>query len=312
MRQILFMIIFMILSVPAYHLLLWGMAKYDVYHAHYMEYQERKAERATPIDNKFVEYMNVLVVGVDSGGMGMNPRADAIVLVSLDQSTGRLRTMSIPRGTLVTTNDGEQKQLKMVYESGGIKDTVVAVRELLGITVHQYVVLDSAALAELIDTLGGVDIYVETKMDYEDPEAGLYIHLPQGYQHMDGETAAKYLRYRSGDLGDIGRVQRQHRFVSAVYGRVLNVDTIAKLPDLVTLLQTRVNTSVEVWDSAELAKVLKTLSAEEPEAMMLPGKPMAGDETAWLPDKDKINEKISELFPKAEEMADEGADESSK
>ena len=58
--------------------------------------------------------------------------------------------------------------------------------------------------------------------------------------------------------------------------------------------------------------MLKTLSAEEPEAMMLPGQPMAGDETAWLPDKDKINEKISELFPKAEEMADEGADESSK
>ena len=287
-----------------YQVFLWGSAIYDEYHAMYLEYAERKASRATPIDEKFTGYMNILAVGIDDGGDGMGPRADAVMVISLEQKTGKIRTISIPRGTLITVNGSEPEQVKMIYEREGIGKTLKAVRGLLGVTVHQYVVLDKSALRELVDAVGGVDLYVETKMDYEDPEAGLYIHIPQGYQHMDGDTAQKFLRYRSGDLGDIGRVQRQHRFIRAMYDKVLHIDTLAKLPDIAKILQERVNTSVEVWDTAELANMLKSLSAEEPEAMMLPGQPMAGDETAWLPDGAKIKEKMAELFPEDEGKED--------
>ena len=165
-------------------------------------------------------------------------------------------------------------------------------------------VVDAQAAGSLIDALGGIDVYVEMRMDYDDPELGLSIHIPQGFQHMNGDVAQKYLRFRSGELGDVGRVQRHHRFLKALYDRILHVETLGRLPALAKVLQEQVNTNVEVWDSAQLAEVLKGLSQEAPETFMLPGRPYAGDESIWLPDREQAKQKMKHLFPKAEGNAD--------
>ena len=56
-------------------------------------------------------------------------------------------------------------------------------------------------------------------MDYEDPYANLKIHLKKGYQHLDGEKAGQYVRFRHDELGDIGRVERQQKFMKALAGQ---------------------------------------------------------------------------------------------
>ena len=67
-----------------------------------------------------------------------------------------------------------------------------------------------------VDILGGVDLYVERNMNYDDPFANLSIHLTKGYQHLDGQKAGQYGRFRYDELGDIGGVQRQQRFLKAL------------------------------------------------------------------------------------------------
>ena len=134
-------------------------------------------------------------------------------------------------------------------------------------------------------------------MDYEDPDAQLSIHIRQGYQHMDGDTVQKYLRYRSGELGDIGRIHRQRRFVKAMYAKLLQIDIVPKLPQLAKLLQARVTTSVEVWDSGQLAAVVQTLSPEPPETFILPGTLQMGDDRVFIPDLLKARAQIENLFP---------------
>ena len=259
------------------------------------------------MDEKFEAYMNILVLGVDRGGDFGGGHADTMLLVSLDNASGKVRVISIPRGTVVTAADGKTwEKLGEKYSEVGVSGMIDAVRNLLGVSVHYYAVLDAKSFGSFIDALGGIDAYVEMRMDYEDPELGLSIHIPQGVQHMNGEVAQKYLRFRSGELGDVGRVQRQHRFMKALYERILNVNTLGHLPALMKILQEQVDTNVEVWDSAHLAEVLQGLSKEDPETVMLPGYPYAGDESIWMPDKELTAAKMKTLFPKAEENASEG------
>ncbi|MBR1761543.1 MAG: LCP family protein [Schwartzia sp.] len=282
--------------------LLRGAAVYREYRAQYDAYRERREARRVPMDERFEAYMNILVLGVDKGGDFGGGHADTMLLVSLDNATGKVRVISIPRGTVVTAPDGVTwESLGGKFAEVGVSGMIQTVRNLLGVSVHHYAILDAQAFGSFIDAMGGVDVYVEMRMDYDDPALGLSIHIPQGFQRMNGDTAQKYLRFRSGELGDLGRVQRQHRFLKAFYGRLLSVETVGKLPALMKVLQEQVDTSVEVWDSAQLAAVLKGLSREEPETLMLPGKAYEGDDGIWIADGDQIALKVKQLFPKAEE-----------
>lgn len=280
-----------------YRVFLWGSEVYNHYYGMYQAYMARKASHHTEMDEQFENYMNVLLLGVDEGGEEGVPNADSVLLVSLDKGAGRVRVLSIPRGTLMTAADGTPEKISRIYRVGGPKEAVRAVRSLLGVTIHYYVVINPKILAEIVDAVGGIDLYAEMPMEYKDPAAQLDIHIRQGYQHMDGDTVQKYLRYRSDELGDIGRVQRQRRFVKAMYAKLLQLDTVPKLPQLAKILQARVTTSVEVWDSGQLAAVVQSLSPELPETIMLPGAPQMGDDSIFLPDFPKVRDKIAELFP---------------
>lgn len=303
-RLLIFLSVLGVVGWGGYRVFLWGGEVYNHYYGMYQAYMAQKASHRTALDEQFDNYMNVLLLGVDEGGEDGAKNADSVLMVSLDKGAGRVRVLSIPRGTLMTAADGSPETISRIYRAGGPTEAVRAVRALLGVTLHYYAVIDPKILAELVDAVGGIDLYAEMPMDYEDPKARLAIHIRQGYQHMDGDTVQKYLRYRSGELGDVGRIQRQRRFVKAMYAKLLQLDTVPKLPQLAKLLQARVTTSVEVWDSGQLAAVVQTLSPDPPETAILPGAPKVGDDHVFLPDLLKVREKIAELFPPPEQGAE--------
>ena len=287
----------------------WGQHIYGEYQKMYAGYTERQEARRGAVDPRFDGYTNVLVLGLDDGAGGMAPpldaegnpvkvkKADTILVVSMDNSTGRVRFINIPRDTLVTVPmSGVQARLSDVYPAGGAPLMVREVNSLLGISIHQYVVMDMEAFAHFIDALGGIDVYVETDMNYEDPAAGLTIHLEQGYRHLDGAQSLQYLRYRGEELGDVGRVQRQQKFVKALYSKVLQFETLPRLPAIADIFKNEVETSAEVFDSAHLANVLRGISSEQPVSVMLPGTTAEEDYTIWLPDGAAIQSRMHELF----------------
>lgn len=273
------------------------------YQTMYAGYTERRASWQGAINPSFDGYTNVLVLGLDDGADLTNTegaKADTILVLSMENGSGKLRCITIPSDTWVNPpGNAHFMRIRSVYTEGGAPLMVREVNQLLGIPIHQYVVLDLKAFSELIDALGGIDIYVESDMDYEDPEAGLNIHLKQGYQHLDGNQAQQYLRYRSPELGDVGREQRQQRFVKALYQQVMRLETVPKLPLIAETLHKNVKTSAEVFDSAHLANVVRRLSSDPPQGVILPGAPSLGDDTVWMPDQDGIRHAMQELFPDA-------------
>ena len=266
---------------------------YNEVNSMYEGYNERRAARTGEIDPKFDGYTNILLLGIDDGENG-GREADTILVLSFSNDTGKSRLISIPRSTWVSANSSAGK-LGSLYTWGGASLIVRHVSALLGVSIHQYIVIDMETLAELIDIFGGVDLYVEENMDYEDQNADLEIHLGQGYQHLDGKQTLGYLRYSSAKLGDVGRVQRQQKFIKAFYSRVLQLETIAKLPAIADIFKNKIETSAEIFDSAHLANVLRRMSSDAPTTVMLPGTENALG--IWEPNLKEIDTKIKELFP---------------
>ncbi|MCI7612749.1 MAG: LCP family protein [Selenomonadaceae bacterium] len=274
----------------------WASQTCAVYAEIYDDYKQRRALRAASFDPRFDGYTNILFVGLDTGREDTGQQADNLFLLSFRHEDGAVRIISIPRYTLAEIPGIQQPQrLNNAYHYGGIPLLEQTVTGLLGVTVHHYVAIDIEALKELVDVMGGIDVYVETSMDYEDPEGDLYIHIPKGYQHMDGDTAQKYLRFSSDELGAYGRSKRQQAFVKAVYQRVLQPDVITRLPLLLDVWQRRAVTTIEAFDSAHFTNLLRKLSGTMPEMVLLPGGWDANG--SWVCDKAAAEAKMAELFP---------------
>lgn len=309
--RLIFAVVFLVVvGISGYYLIGWGGEAYHDLRSMYEAYLVRQEENRGEVDIRFDGYTNVLVLGLDDAvnvDEAPEKRADAILLVSMENATGKVRILNIPRDTWVPmAQEKGETRLSHVYAVGGAPLMVRTINQMFGISIHQYVVIDLDTFAKIIDAVGGIDIYVERDMDYDDPEAGLSIHMRQGYRHLDGVGAECYLRYRSDDLGDLGRTQRQQKFVKAFYAKLLRVDTLPKVPQIADILKQNVTTSAELFDSVHIGNVVRKLNAQPPRTIMLPGDFARDDDTVWIMDRKATDKVIHELFPPEEaEQKDE-------
>ncbi|MBQ3450864.1 MAG: LCP family protein, partial [Selenomonadaceae bacterium] len=144
----------------------------------------------------FREPTTIILMGVDERKDDIG-RSDTLMVLNLSEDKASLLT--IPRDTMVYIEKHGYQKINAAYAHGGAKLTRETVEDFLGIEVDNYVMINKSRFAEVIDAMGGIDIYVERDMHYEDPwddDGGLYIDFKQGIQHLDGKTAIEYVRYR--------------------------------------------------------------------------------------------------------------------
>ena len=150
--------------------------------------------------------INVLLLGIDDGdsedfGTDAPKRTDAMMVVSFDTEHNEVSILSIPRDTRVSIpGHRAPDKINAAYAYGGINLAKQTVANLLQIPIHYYILANWQGFIQIMDILGGVDLYVDHNMNYEDPYANLKIHLQQGFQHLDGEKAGEYVRFRHDEL----------------------------------------------------------------------------------------------------------------
>ena len=213
----------------------------------------------------------ILLVGTDEGGA----RTDTLILLTLDQSRDQATLVSIPRDTLVNGSYAVPK-INSVYGANGGGEAgmdmlMERVSQCIGFRPDGYVLLDLQLVADYIDAIGGVRFQVPMDMSYADPSQGLVIDLKQGDQRLNGQQALQLLRFRSGYADqDLGRIQVQRAFLSALMEQTVSMDGILKSPKLLdTLLQAHTDLSTRnlLW----LARTAMTLDLSKVETATLPG-----------------------------------------
>lgn len=152
---------------------------------------------------------------------------DTIMLAHLSADRSRLSVVSIPRDSYVrlpAKGPGTRpEKLNAAYAVGGPALTVRTVERLTGVHIDHYLELDFAAFMKTVDAVGGVPVC--TARPLHDPRSGL--DLPAGTTVLDGGRALQYVRSRYLDpTADLGRMQRQQRFVAGLVRRVTDTGVL--------------------------------------------------------------------------------------
>lgn len=252
-------------------------------------------------DEKLNERINILLLGIDDGDSeaaeSEPKRTDAVLLASFDPATNQVAVLSIPRDTrVVLPGHRDPDKINAAYAYGGVVMAKQTVANLLRVPIHYYVLANWQGFIDIVNLIGGVDIYVDNDMYYEDPYANLVIDIKHGYQHMDGETAGKYVRFRKDELGDIGRVQRQQKFMRAAAEQMFSIQNVAQISNLLATLDKHVETDLNTLTMLKAANSFKIFGDDKIKSGMLYGH--FDDATGisyWATDRASVNKSLDEL-----------------
>ena len=206
----------------------------------------------------------VLVEGLDydytdkDEEFSTNSRSDVIWAVNLDFANKRIYELSIPRDMIATLPNGTQAKINQAQSDGGVKEAKSVISQWLGIPgFDRYAILRIDATKEFVDAIGGVNLYVKSSnclryktnctgdtLDYDDTWGHLHIHLKEGMQHLNGERAVAYMRFRHDWCSDPCRIMRQQQTLHALVAKLKGdqINTFLHLGDLINVFHKYVQT----------------------------------------------------------------------
>lgn len=214
---------------------------------------------------------NILLLGIDLGEDGYwgsyrkkrlsDCHTDAVMVLSVNMTTGHVNLVSLPRDTLCYV-----PRVRGVYKlnaaincadnvEDGIRNTVNTARWLLGgVEIDDYVALDMPAMIALGDAVGGVDM--ELEMAYTGSSGRYY---RKGFQHLDGTGIMDYSRARVNatvNYNDLGRTNRQRKTVKALTEKLKGQPNLIKQAwDLIDDGKHNILTSLKLGDVLNLAAI---------------------------------------------------------
>ena len=183
----------------------------------------------------------MLILGIDTGANGngsnspVGKRSDVMMVASIDPEMKEAGLLSIPRDTraYIPGKIGNHEKIGHAHAHGGPELAMETVELLLDIPIHHYIRVNFEAFKKGVEMIGGVDMVIPEDMHYEDPAQDLYIDIPKGPTHLDGDLALQFVRYREYTNGDIGRIQAQETFLKEVIKKALSLSNILKMPEII-------------------------------------------------------------------------------
>jgi LCP family protein required for cell wall assembly len=211
--------------------------------------------------------LNILVVGSDSRegltraqqnalhvGSDLGRRSDTMILLHIPRGGGKAVIVSLPRDSYVVipshkdangrTIPASHNKLNAAYSIGGPQLTVRTVEANTHVRIDHYIEINFLGFVRIVNALGGVTVCTPTPIHdpvRRDPSTGGFVgsglELPRGKSHIDGAKALAYVRAREFDpSADIGRIQRQQKFMSALLQEATSAGTLIDLPKLYGVL----------------------------------------------------------------------------
>ena len=193
------------------------------------------------------EPVNVLLIGSDTRpDLGDPGRSDTLILVRMDNKRGFISMLSFPRDLLVDIPDVGQGKINTAY-SYGAATTIKTVEALTGEPVNEYVIVDFAGFAKLVDEVGGV--YLDIDRRYYNKNIGTAatnyadIDLQPGYQRLNGTDALAFVRYRHTD-SDYARIARQQQFLSELKRQTKDIGNLTNITSFRSIFDKNIEMSI--------------------------------------------------------------------
>jgi LCP family protein required for cell wall assembly len=251
--------------------------------------------------------VNILVMGIDPfpGARNTSPEnftgsSDTILLLQLNPNDKTVKVLSIPKDSQVVVPGVGLAKISLANSLGGSSLAArVVSRTLNNVPIDRYVRVTTNAFRELVDQLGGVEVFVPQKMSYRDATQKLEIDLDPGWQTLNGSQAEQFARFRDSSIGEITRVQRQQSLLKALRDRLTSSTVLPRLPQLSHMIQNYVDTNLSLEEMLALANFCVGLNQENLHMVLLPGNlsPFSQDPSSyWLDSSSEQNRIMGEYF----------------
>lgn len=251
------------------------------------------------------ERINILLMGVNP------PLTDVLMLGSFDPKTKHVDIISIPRDTYYyrpgyAETDYAQFKINAAYRGDPV-NTAKAVSDVLcGIPINYYAVVEYDDIRKIVDEMGGVPMYLEKDMDYDDEwdNPPLHIHLKAGQQTLSGDDSVKFLRFRKGYAeGDIGRIKAQQVWMKNAMSQAINYG-ILKVAD-VTFKE--IDSNLTYGALLSLGTKALGIEAENITTYTMPNTPQPEPPWYVYPKQSEIEDMLREIYSIQPETTTDGA-----
>lgn len=227
--------------------------------------------------------------GSDASGSNSGSRADAMMVVALQNDGSGVRVVSVPRDSWVEIPRHGMDKLNAAHAYGGPSLLVETVEKITGVRIDHVAAVDFRGFAALTDAVGGISVEVAGDT------ANWGHEFTEGTNFLDGERALWYIRQRM-DLpgGDLDRVQRHQNFLRAMMDTLSSPSTYRspqRAMDVVQAVTRNISLDAELDDSTllRLAQVLRRTDRENFEFFTAPvsGTGLEGDRSVVYLDMDR-------------------------
>lgn len=223
--------------------------------------------------------INFLLLGVGGYGHDGPELSDTIMFASYQPSNNDIGLLSIPRDLAVPIPGYGYQKINSINAYGEMEEpgsgpswASEVIGDILDQQIHYYVKVDFNGFVDLIDSVGGIDVYVErsfTDNSYPtEDDLVQTVTFEAGWAHMDGETALQFARSRHGDNGegsDFARAERQQKILLAVKDELLSASTFlnpSKLTNLVETFQENVETNMSFWELMKMTRYVPDIETD--------------------------------------------------
>ena len=251
------------------------------------------------------ERINILLMGVNP------PLTDVLMLGSFDPKTKHVDIISIPRDTYYyrpgyAETDYAQFKINAAYRGDPV-NTAKAVSDVLcGIPINYYAVVEYDDIRKIVDEMGGVPMYLEKDMDYDDEwdNPPLHIHLKAGQQTLSGDDSVKFLRFRKGYAeGDIGRIKAQQVWMKNAMSQAINYG-ILKVADVAFK---EIDSNLTYGALLSLGTKALGIEAENITTYTMPNTPQPEPPWYVYPKQSEIEDMLREIYSIQPETTTDGA-----
>ena len=204
-----------------------------LWHTKLVEKVENTASDINVTKKPFVCYIS----GVDSrGGVNENSRSDVNLLVTVNPNNGQILMTSIPRDYYVElANCGKKDKLTHSALYGGTDNSVKTIEDFLDINIDFYARVDFQSVIQLVDALGGIDIYSDKAFI---PYTDHGIKIPEGNVHMNGRMALAFARERyTYKSGDQHRTENQQAVLQAIIKKAVSPKILTNYSEILSFLK---------------------------------------------------------------------------
>ena len=201
-----------------------------------------ETEIAQEEDATVEEPFNIYISGIDVyGPITTNSRSDVNIIMTVNPNTHKILLTTTPRDYYVTIPGISGEQRDKLTHAGiyGVDASMATLESIYGIDITYYARVNFDSLMEIVDALGGVDVYSE----YDFTVWG--VHFKQGYNHVNGEAALKFARERySFESGDNQRGKNQEALLTAILEKAMSPAMLMNASQLITSVSDSVETNM--------------------------------------------------------------------